>query len=250
MFYAVLLLSCLASLFVLVIRKLFQKKRNRILCNKVLNHAKKELKHINVDVRDIPTLYVNPGTSKYGKRLEHMQQLVQNIGMRDAKHYKSSAKAYPSCLTDTYASILEQHLDDEPLLILEDDVQWNGYHAIEVPADADAIYLGICRIGHNHSLKKSNTYAEISHVSDNVVKVHNMLSLHAIVYKSKRFKQAVAELFRKHDNDNNVHCDVLITTLQPHFNVYALRTPLFWQSREFNNAPEDDTRITFESCDP
>jgi hypothetical protein len=43
-------------------------------------------------------------------------------------------------LNDAYTTIFSQHLNDEPLVLLEDDVEvFNSNLNIEVPPDADAI---------------------------------------------------------------------------------------------------------------
>jgi hypothetical protein len=67
------------------------------------------------------------------------------------------------------------------------------------------------------------------------VRVKNMLSTHAILYKSRTFKEAVISIIKSH-LDNNVawETDILIARLQPEFLILANMKPLFYQSAVLN----------------
>jgi len=129
---------------------------------------------------------------------------------------------YPKSLNDAHSNILRANNSNEPLLILEDDVQWSGLlHLKDIPDDADAVYLGNSKYGLFH-------WASFEAYSKSVSRVISMQGTHAILYLSSRYKQAVAEAI---DSSEKV-LDVTISNLQKHFRVYTYNSPLFFQANE------------------
>jgi hypothetical protein len=73
--------------------------------------------------------------------------------------------------------------------------------------------------------------------NDNLVKVYNMLSTHAIYFISKRFKERIINEFSKFSS-RHYNADILIERTQRFYNIYACKKILFYQSNRFN-APHD-----------
>ena len=121
-----------------------------------------------------------------------------------------------------------------PLLILEDDVGVSDCFTpvIEVPADADAVYLGgslygavdlIDYVGFTQMLAADA-------VGDDLLRVYNLLSTHAILYLTETFKRAAAESILTSLVDRDWEHDKGMAMLQETFTVYALRRPMFFQA--------------------
>lgn len=194
------------------------------------------------DIKDIPVTYICPNhNEKYKKRNQTISDLLKNVGFTSITHYQSGSEQYPKCLVEATINILELHLDDKPFLLVEDDIAWTGVEKLEVPPDADAIYLGISFSGGHPTENIHNGYCEVYEYSDNLCRVLNMLSAHAVLYISKRYKQAVLEEMYKIRNIM-YHGDVVISRIQRLYNVYATNFPVFYQD---DDGARDITKIQF-----
>lgn len=181
-------------------------------------------------IRDLPVIYINPDhNEKYHNRKTTIEKMLNTIGCVNTRHYKSGTESYPKCLIYALINILESNLDT-PFLLLEDDVAWTGVDTIEIPEDADAIYLGVSYSGGD---RQRDTHipglsCEIKAYSPNQCRVYNMLSGHAILFISRRYKEAVIrELEKIKDIVHNT--DVMMSRIQRNYNVYANNMPVFYQ---------------------
>lgn len=183
-------------------------------------------------LKHIKTYYICPSLEKYAYRKSHMVELIGKIGFDGAIHWVTSGLGPNVDLITATIEILEANMNDEPVLILEDDVEWNGQCSIEAPHGTDAIYLGISRAGgsfYNGYDDGPSTYASVAGRT-NIVKVENMLSTHAIVYFSASYKRDVVRRLKGIMGLTNYFSDVVISRLHPYYNVYAYKRPFFYQS--------------------
>ena len=187
-------------------------------------------------LQDFKVVYICPDhNEKYHTRKLHMDNLLKSMGFKDIVHYKSGTEAYPQCLSLATIGALEKYID-EPILLLEDDIECTGESTdINVPDDVDAVYVGISRTA-GHPIENRNVYfAQFEHYSTTQVRVINMLTAHAIFYKSKMYKQAVVELLKR-EYKTFVN-DISISRIQPKYKILAMTRPLFFQSNKFNENP-------------
>ena len=131
-----------------------------------------------------------------------------------------------------------------PLLILEDDVQTSAGVApvIELPDEADALYLGVSRFGAIDLIDYvgfSNMIAAEA-IDERLLRVYNLLGAHAILYLSERFKAAAAEAILRAVADEDREHDKEMARLQESFAVYALRRPLFYQANALQKPAAGD----------
>lgn len=204
---------------------------------------------------DIPVVFICPDhNEKYSQRKEYMFTFLHKLGFEHVTMFKSGTESYPKCLTTANYDILNNHLDDKPFLLMEDDVELSEWADLDmdfdIPVDADAFYIGFSRYGgsliENHS-NGHNTF-EVEHVSDKYIRILNMLSTHAIIYVSKKYKEAVIKQMEYGMNaPESYFNDILISRIQPNFNVYAYKYPIFYQSDKFENPPDvkDATNFRF-----
>jgi hypothetical protein len=186
-----------------------------------------------IRLQDMKVIYICPAhNEKYMKRKEYMELFLKQNGFENVTHYKSSAEAYPKCLSLATIDILESHLD-EPFLLLEDDVETTGQFSIEIPADADAIYLGLSKSAGSPSINMHDGASKFEAYSVTQARVMNMLATHAVLYLTRSYKEAVVKILREHLN-TEYYNDVLISRIQKHHRVYANKIPVFWQSKLFN----------------
>ena len=202
------------------------------------------------DISNIKTVFICPDhNEKYNQRKEHMINLLTKIGIKNFSHYKSNTNIYPRCLIEANIDILEQNMNDEPILILEDDVEWTGISVFE-PLNCDAIYLGLSRCGGSRT---SNTDLGVDSSvfqlieSNSQLRVINMLSAHAIIYISRKYKQDIVEQLK---NNLDVYNDIIISRIQSNFMILANKIPLFYQSSGFGNVQHVENMTKFTLLQP
>lgn len=139
---------------------------------------------------------------------------------------------------------LRQARPGRALLILEDDVAAiDGFDPhLDVPDDADAVYLGVSQFGAVDLIDYvgfSNMIAADA-VDERLLRIYNVLSAHAILYVTERFKAAAAEATLRALADLDREHDKEMARLQEDFVVYALRRPLFYQSNALQKPEAGD----------
>jgi len=138
----------------------------------------------------------------------------------------------------------------QPFILYEDDCskfrEFPEY--IDIPDDADILYIGISKCSMNDKSYHYSSYYK--NIDDNVIRIYNMLSTHAIMICSASgalaFQKSVIETYHK-----NIGFDICLAYLQPYYNVYALKTPLVYQDSKFGGAEfETKFSITATSDNP
>jgi hypothetical protein len=130
-----------------------------------------------------------------------------------------------------------------PSIVFEDDANTTEWYkeSIEVPDDADVVYLGTSVMGmvDNWRLLSLNdlifTKVPNIHSSYNeVYKVSNMLSAHAMLHITKRFREDTIP-FMKYCINDLIAPDIIYAVRSKHFNVYACKYPFFYQDDNAHN---------------
>ena len=183
---------------------------------------------MKIDLRQIPTFYIN--MDKHKDRNSDMIELGRNVGFKEYSRIKGVAmpkQPMAGCAKSHY-SILSNI--NSPTIILEDDcVIKNDSYIIDIPDDADALYLGLSGWGFLNSISKLNNFHYKKHESfSNIYKINGMLATHSILYISPEYID-MATRIAKWSGDNNQHIDQGFALIQKYFNVYALKLPVFYQ---------------------
>jgi hypothetical protein len=190
-------------------------------------------------LQDFKVVYICPDhNDKYHARKVHMETLLMDLGFKDVVHYKSGTYSYPKCLNDATVDILTTYRY-EPILVLEDDVEFTGISEFEFVHGADAIYFGVSRCAGHPTLNKNEGVCVFKPYSETQVRVLNMLSAHAILYITSQYKEAVCEKLRSTNGFN----DIAMSRIQPLYRILANKTPSFFQSAKFN-APDHNEAYT------
>jgi hypothetical protein len=201
---------------------------------------------------DIPVVYICPDHNpKYNERKQHMDRLLNSIGFKSITHYKSGTEEYPTCLAKATIAVLNQFLNDEPVIIFEDDVEpffeLDADTEIEFPDNTDAFYLGISRSGGSKMQNVDDGPSIVEPYSDKHIRILNMLSAHAVLYRSKIYKEKVIEALNSIIGKAGYYNDVTIARLHSSYHIYAYYFPFFYQSSKFGNSQhvENCTRFSF-----
>lgn len=115
-----------------------------------------------------------------------------------------------------------------PVLVLEDDATPTSFYQneVEIPDDADALYLGTSIFGR---IRGETTQTVIAANAGEHLRIFNMLSLHAVIYLSSRYKALVTEILEKFIENPVGGCDDPIADAMWKSKVYAVKKPFFFQ---------------------
>jgi hypothetical protein len=190
-------------------------------------------------IQDFKVVYICPDhNEKYHNRKVHMDDMLTQLGFKDIVHFKSGTEEYPRCLANANIDILTTYMN-EPILLLEDDVEFTGVSDFDFVHGADAIYFGLSVCAGHPTQNVNQGTCVTKYYSKTQVQVLNMLGTHAIMYITPSYKQAVI-------NELKValgHTDIAISRIQPNFRILANRTPSFFQSANYN-APDHRNEYT------
>ena len=190
-------------------------------------------------------VYICPDhNEKYHARKVHMDTMLTELGFKDVVHFKSGTEGYPKCLANANVEILTKYMN-EPILLLEDDVEFTGVSEFEFDRRADAIYFGLSTCGSHDTLEYNDKDSIFYDYSRTQVRVRNMLGTHAILYITPAYKQAVINQLK----NCKWHTDIAITRIQPNFRILANRQPSFFQSAKFNAPDHLDSYTNFVITD-
>lgn len=182
---------------------------------------------MKINLLKVPVYYIN--LDKDTAKAEKLESLLYDIGFEQVERFAGTQIATPKvgCAT-SHQAILEKLKDHSgPFIILEDDASLAKLQKeIEVPEDADAVYLGNSRFGlyDNHGQLKVSA----ERVDDKLYRVYNMLGAHAILYLNNSYARFLANAisFNIDIKDNQ---DKVRASTMKYFNIYTLNTPFFYQ---------------------
>jgi hypothetical protein len=195
-----------------------------------------------INLKNILTIYICPDhNEKYHRRKIHMNELLTKLGFTNFIHYKSSTDKYPFCLNNATIDIFSKY--KPPFLLLEDDIEYNFDtipEVINIPDETDVFYLGLSNSGghkYNNYDEGSSKFRKTNY--DNIFKIENMLSAHAILYISPKYIHNLRNLLITKPTFYN---DVIMSQNQYLYNVYCYKHCYFYQSKEYDGH-EDATKF-------
>jgi hypothetical protein len=135
-----------------------------------------------------------------------------------------------------------------PFLMVEDDISFEtGEKTVEIPDDADILYVGLSNCSMNDYMFHYANYYESVYGYGEVVRVKHMLASHGIMVCSAlgaaAIQRTMLEVFL-----SDKPWDVPLAYLQPHYRVYALRRPWVYQDANYGG-DEACTRIRLMGAD-
>jgi len=143
-----------------------------------------------------------------------------------------------------HIKMLEQGIEDqtdsdrfEPYIIMEDDVEYfdeerKNLSEINVPDNADIIYIGVSSCG-VHATQDHMVYCIYAkNYNYNFLRIYNMLGSHAIMICSKTGADAFIKAM-EYSCKLNTYWDIPYARIQPFYNVYCPKKPIFYQDRKY-----------------
>lgn len=191
------------------------------------------------DLREIPFYYINLDDAV--KRNENMKKILSELGIKNVR--RISATRHNIGQAGTARSMLEAIETainpvvsplGAPFVVLEDDIEVKRWDPIiEVPENADALYLGISGWGRMNG--HSGPFVQSDSIGSGLVQVYNMLGGHAIMYFRDRYIDLVRRVCLHAGYDIEDHPDIGFAEIQRWHNVYAFDDPYFYQTSSGGN---------------
>lgn len=195
---------------------------------------------MNLDLREIPFYYVNLDDAV--ERRKRVEADLTALGVKEFHRIAATrhTNGFAGC-AQTVSDFLHQ-ITDGPFVLIEDDVAIKNWQPeIEVPDDADALYLGISGWGRMNG--HSGPFVQYDKVPgyENLLRVYNMLGGHAIVYLSGDWVEMARRCCHHAGYVIESYYDVQVAEVQRFFNIYACDDPMFYQTSSDGNQ-----KVTYE----
>lgn len=180
---------------------------------------------MRIDIREIPVFYLN--MDKDVEKRFAMESMLEKHGFKNVIRVAAVADPdkYFRGLAETECNVFSQ-VESYPFLVLEDDCLVNSTKFVfDLPDDADGAYLGVDK---DPAILYRN-FPRYHHVKEDLYKVTNMVSSHAILYISKEMKDMFEKICNYCAFTNPYHIDQYFASVQRFFNIYAFDDPQFYQ---------------------
>jgi len=197
-----------------------------------------------IDLKNIPALWF--GGIKPGRRERLLNTLSSlNIKNEFIEPLISNAQDKAYAIKISHQRAIKKSIEfNSPVLILEDDIAptSNYVDIFDLPDDADALYLGTCVYGLVPDWKNRRMFydpiwlgrPENLGVYKNLYRIHNMLSAHAVIYISQKYKEYCYNAI-EYCILENMPVDVIFADIMKKFNIYAVDSPVFFQDCQYDN---------------
>jgi hypothetical protein len=192
---------------------------------------------ISINLQQIPTICFS---GKNEKRKNQIRSVVSECKLNAEFVECTISESQAEGNRKTFIRILERCMQYKgPCLVLEDDAHPTSWYKNDfiIPDDSDAFYLGscvnfLCKDWEEKSILHDvlwNYDIQVEDISDYLYKVKNMLTAHAIVFVSDKYKEICYNSL-KYNINNNMHSDVIFAHLMNQYNVYLNKKPAFFQN--------------------
>jgi hypothetical protein len=194
---------------------------------------------MKINIPSVPAFYINMEDAHQRKndfvswnRDLGFNNVTRIAGIYDEKYYVGLSKAFVNALESGI------EMEAKSFTVFEDDAfPTEAYtNQIEVPDDADAVYLGVSPWGfrRDQDIKGGADFnGSVFEKVDNfpgVFRIHSTLSCHAILYTNKGYAEVALESYKKsidlgHFGDAQIYFDGLFDK----YKIYAIG-PFFYQN--------------------
>lgn len=187
---------------------------------------------MKIDLRKVPAVYMN--LEQHKEKNENMQNILIECGFESI--IRVEGKYMPD---NPHAGCAGAHYDGlgeikPPFILFEDDcILHNFKPELEVPDDADAVYLGTSQWARYFSF--SGPFVHYDTVDENIVRIYNMLGGHSIMYLTEHYVKMCEKIAYHASEIIGYNQDPGFAEVQKYFNIYCVNDPLFKQSG-YNNS--------------
>jgi hypothetical protein len=196
---------------------------------------------MTIDLRKIQSLWIG-GINK--NREFKIKSLLDRLEYNHKQIPAVISNGFNGNTQSTKNAIEESIKYNEPVIIFEDDANITEHYnnEIDVPDDADAVWLGTSIYGLVNNWESMSlrdgiylTQPKKTGEYNNFYKVENMLSLHAVVFITNKYKQSMLNYLQYLINKQTAP-DIVTAETMKYFNIYACKKPMFFQDDNAHNS--------------
>ena len=182
---------------------------------------------MKINLLDVPIYYVN--LDDEDQKRKNTETMLKCLGFKYVNRVsaiKHEKGRIIGCARSHYEILKNVK---PPFIIIEDDCALNKdfVNEIEIPDNADALYLGISHWG--RYLNHSGPYVHYESINDEIVRVYNMLATHAIMYLSQSYVDICKRISYHYGYEVEGHLDIGFAEIHKFYNVYSYDEPLLRQ---------------------
>jgi hypothetical protein len=182
---------------------------------------------MKVKLTEIPVIYIN--LDDQPERKDSMEENLTKLGFKNIIRVPAFKDRIGKrgC---AYSHALSLEEIDPPFIILEDDcLPLNFADEVDIPDDADAVYLGISSWGRMNGHSGPCVQWDSVEDRDDLVRIYNMVSAHAILYINPDYVD-LCKRIAYHGYLISDHHDIGFADVQKYYDVYAFDSPMFYQT--------------------
>jgi hypothetical protein len=180
---------------------------------------------VRLDLRNVPTSYINI-SEDWDKRVQAEYLLREFKDVSRVNAIKLDNKILALSMSQEKALLANTSV---PCLVLEDDcTEYDMQFEIDIPDDADIVFLGIWDMD-EFVFKTGSPIPPYEKLDDNWHRVYNMLGSHAILYVSEIGRSVALKAYDLAIKTEFWN-DVVLGRALPFINAYALKKPIFYQT--------------------
>jgi hypothetical protein len=183
---------------------------------------------MKINLLEIPVFYINMSKDKHKKK--HIEQQLSDLGFKNVTRINAVEDKKNGRVGLSKSQLMALSQVSAPFIVLEDDADPNSFEpVIEVPDDADAVYLGNSQWGLQSS--HAGFYLKYKKVEGypKILRIFNMLSSHAILYLNQEYVAVCQRTTKYCAETYPMPMDVPFAMIQRFFNVYVINDPMFIQ---------------------
>jgi len=183
---------------------------------------------MKINLIEMPVFYINMSKDKHKKK--HIEQQLSDLGFKNVTRINAVEDKKNGRVGLSKSQLMALSQVSAPFIVLEDDADPNSFEpVIEVPDDADAVYLGNSQWGLQSS--HAGFYLKYKKVEGypKILRIFNMLSSHAILYLNQEYVRVCQRTTKYCAETYPMPMDVPFAMIQRFFNIYAVNDPMFIQ---------------------
>lgn len=199
---------------------------------------------MEIDLTKIPVIWITIDSAI--ERHKKMKDIFTSLGFSNTHQINGEIldktslsfievqKKKSALVADAHIKALQMF--QPPFLVLEDDVgviDANFKRVIDVPSEADCVYLGSSVWGMNEG-KSVCWGTKKRNVSEQYCIVEDMLGIHAILYLTSNYVERTVKNLSD-CNSKGQYCDECVAMDMKNNNVYCTNYPMFFQDDGRNN---------------
>lgn len=202
-----------------------------------------------IDITKIPAVYIN--LEKHKEKNDNMYNLLSSIGFETIERIEGVLDTENPVAGCSKAHHKALSSFEAPFVLFEDDCvlfDQNTITEIEIPDNADALYLGISSWGrmngHNGFYLQYDEFDEQS----NLLRIYNMLGGHSIIYLTEDYRKMCEKVSYHAGYVIKDYQDIGFAEIQKFFNVYSLNNPMFYQTSNALGTKNNITSYQTSEC--